>query len=103
MWSSAKVPNWADYVPTQTNGYKHFYGIRLTISGATAGGSGYVGITELKLMESRPAGKPSAGVGAYDAMGGTLYGDLVMASKYDNMNIRPQITNTGYIGNATYK
>jgi hypothetical protein len=84
-----------------TSTYTFIKGIRLTVTAATAGSSGKFGITEFKLMETRPAGKPSSGVGAVDAMGGTIYGDINLASKYLDSKIQPQTNNTNYLGTNT--
>ena len=87
-----KFPVWSSVGGSAS--YTNFYGIRLTISGAVAGSSGYLGLTELKLMETRPAGAPSDGVGAISQLGGNLYGNITLpsksgAGKYTEIKISP--------------
>ena len=84
-------------------GYMSFYGVRLTVTEATQGGvAGIFGITEIKLMENRPAGLPSDSVGALSLAGGTVYGDIILGSKF-NQSIRPSINKTKSIGTSAYQ
>lgn len=102
VYSTKYITNLNEYEPTNTNSYKEFYGIRLTISGAKANGiANQFGIAQIKLMNTRPAGKPSDGVGALDLMGGTMYGNVILSSKYTDLAIYPEDANTNQLGIAS--
>lgn len=94
------IPLWSSLA--SSSGYNQFYGVRITIRGAIAGGSGCVGFTNIRIMEHRPKGKPSDSVSALSQDGGTIYGEIKMGDKF-GCGIVPAYDNGSYIGSANNK
>lgn len=90
--------------PMHTSSYTACYGVRITVTKATAGtGYQFLNFTSIQLRDSRPDFGVWDSVGAISQDGGNIYGDLILSNRNTYQTIRPLVDNTQSLGTSSYR